>query len=120
MIFNDPILFKSGTAQLLSGSKQVLNGLINVIARVKNPIVIVGHTDDIPVKKGGPFRSNWDLAYFRASAVANYLMSKGLPEEQFSIVSYADQRPIARRKTSLARRKNRRIEINLIRVNEAK
>tara|TARA_A100001015_G_C14954900_1_gene698343 strand:+ start:445 stop:1107 length:663 start_codon:yes stop_codon:yes gene_type:complete len=116
LIFNDPILFQSGTDILTKNSKAVLNGLTHIIKKVKNPLIIEGHTDDLPVKKGGKYRSNWDLAYFRAASVANYLMAKGVEESRMSILSYGDQRPLARKKTYLARKKNRRIEINVIRV----
>jgi chemotaxis protein MotB len=116
LIFNDPILFKSGTDILTTRSKSVLNGLLHMINKVKNPIIIEGHTDDIPVKAGGKYRSNWDLGYFRASAVAKYMMRNGVKPKRVSIASFADQRPIAAMKTTLARKKNRRIEINLIRV----
>ena len=77
LIFNDPILFESGTDILTKNSKSVLNGLTHIIQKVKNPVIVEGHTDDVPVNSDSKFRSNWDLAYFRASAVANYLMSKG-------------------------------------------
>lgn len=116
LIFNDPILFESGTDILTPNSKAVLNGLTHIIQKVKNPVIVEGHTDDVPVNSDSKFRSNWDLAYFRASAVANYLMSKGVKSSRMSITSFADQRPLARKKTYLARKKNRRIEINVIRV----
>ncbi len=118
LILNDPILFQSGTDILTRNSKAVLNGLTHILKKVKNPLIIEGHTDDIPVNKGGKFRSNWDLAYFRAATVANYLMAKGVSENRMSISSFGDQRPLARKKTYLARKKNRRIEINVIRVKE--
>ncbi len=118
LILNDPILFESGTDQLKKKSEAVLNGLLNLIQKVKNPMIIEGHTDDIPVKPGGKFRSNWDLAYFRASAVTNYFINNGVKASRLSISSFGDQRPIARKKTALARKKNRRIEINVIRVKE--
>ena len=102
----------------VSITKAVLNGLINIIKQVKNPLVIEGHTDDLPVKADSKFRSNWDLAYFRAASVANYLMNKGVKDSRISITSFGDQRPLARKKTYLARKKNRRIEINIIRVKE--
>ena len=118
LIFNDPILFKSGTDILTENSKSVLRGLTNIIKQVKNPIIIEGHTDDIPVKPkpGNRIKTNWDLAYFRASSVANYLMNQGVSQRRVSITSFGDQRPLARKKTYLARKKNRRIEINVIRV----
>lgn len=116
LIFNDPILFESGTDVLTTGSKSVLNGLSHIINKVKNPVIIEGHTDDRPVKKDSKFRSNWDLAYFRASAVASHLMGNGVNESRLAITSFGDQRPLARKKTQLARKKNRRIEINIVRL----
>lgn len=118
LILNDPILFESGTHTLKYQSKTVLNGLLNLIRKVNNPLIIEGHTDDIPVKAGGFYRSNWDLAYFRASTVADYFIKKGVKASRLSITSFGDQRPIARTKTALARKKNRRIELNVIRVKE--
>ena len=118
LVLNDPILFESGTDNLKERSKAVLNGLIHFIQKVKNPMIIEGHTDDIPVKSGGKYRSNWDLAYYRASAVAGYFINQGIDQSRLAISSFGDQRPLARSKTYLARKKNRRIEINIIRVKE--
>ena len=116
LILNDPILFKSGTDQMLETSKYILHGLINIIKNVDNSLIIEGHTDDIPVNKNSPFKSNWDLAYFRASTVTQYMISRGISPRRLSITSYGDQRPLAPQKTALARKKNRRIEISLVRV----
>ena len=44
------------------------------------------------------------------------MMQHGVKQKRVSIASFADQRPLAAMKTTLARKKNRRIEINLIRV----
>ena len=43
-------------------------------------------------------------------------MNQGVSQRRVSITSFGDQRPLARKKTYLARKKNRRIEINVIRV----
>ena len=92
LVFNDPLLFQSCTATLLKSSKAVINGLMHLIAKVNTPLVIEGHTDDIPVNSDGPFNSNWDLAYARASAVADYMISNGLDQSRLAITSYGDQR----------------------------
>lgn len=118
IILNDPVLFESGTDILKPESYAILNGFIHIISGLKNPINIEGHTDDLPVNPGGKFRDNWDLAYFRASAVAHYFIKTGIDDDQLSITSLGDQRPLSPLNTSLARKKNRRIEINIIRVKE--
>ena len=43
LIFNDPILFKSGTDILTENSKSVLNGLTHIIKKVKNPVIVEAH-----------------------------------------------------------------------------
>ena len=61
LILNDPIIFKSGTSELTTNSIKILNGISQIIRRIKNPIIIEGHTDDVPVKPNKIIRSNWDL-----------------------------------------------------------
>lgn len=116
LIFNDPILFKSGTDQLLNTSKEILDNFMNILSKVKNPILIEGHTDDVPMIPNGRIQNNWDLGYFRAAAVANYLIKKGMNDDQLVISSFANTRPLSVEKTEKGRRKNRRIEIKLVRV----
>ncbi len=83
LILNDPILFESATHDLLPESKSILNGLINLIQSVENPMIIEGHTDDLNVKPGGRYRSNWDLGYYRASSVADYMISNGVSPNRY-------------------------------------
>ena len=119
LILNDPILFESATHDLLPESKSILNGLINLIQSVENPMIIEGHTDDLNVKPGGRYRSNWDLGYYRASSVADYMISNGVSPNRLTISSQGEYRPLSPQKTRLARKKNRRIELHIIRIKKA-
>jgi outer membrane protein OmpA-like peptidoglycan-associated protein len=48
--------------------------------RIKE-VLVEGHTDNDPVPVGGPYRSNYELGFDRATAVAKWLRSNGaLPE----------------------------------------
>ena len=97
-------------------SIKILNGISQIIRRIKNPIIIEGHTDDVPVKPNRMIRSNWDLGYYRAAAVAQNFISNGVSPNQLGITSYGEFRPIETTKTHYARKKNRRIEVSIIRL----
>ncbi|MBX2889550.1 MAG: OmpA family protein [Saprospiraceae bacterium] len=70
------------------------------------PIVVIGHTDNT-----GSDEHNEQLAYKRARAVADFLMSKSLPKERITIVSQGSKTPLASGEDDFSRSMNRRVEI---------
>ncbi len=70
------------------------------------PIVVTGHTDNT-----GSDEHNEQLAYKRAQAVADFLMSKSLPKEKITIVSQGSKMPLALGEDDFSRGMNRRVEI---------
>ena len=40
----------------------------------ENDIIIEGHTDNIPVRAGGAFASNWELSLARSLSIVHYLV----------------------------------------------
>jgi OOP family OmpA-OmpF porin len=74
--------------------------------RVK--IEIGGHTDNT----GDP-GYNIDLSRRRASAVRQYLMSRGVAEKRLTAVGYGQEKPFADNGTPQGRLKNRRIEFKI-------
>ena len=98
--------FNSGSAELTNTAKNALDRIIGVFPDSSGEIVIVGHTDDIPIKSR-QFPSNWDLSSARASAVASYILSNSnINKSRISVVGKADTQPISK-----SREKNRRIEL---------
>ena len=55
-------------------------------------IDIEGHTDDAPISTP-QFPSNWELSSARASAVARFLIGRGIKPERISVIGYADTKP---------------------------
>ena len=121
--FKGDVAFKTGSAELSDIAKNLLNKLAPEInaalqADIPFPIAIEGHTDNVPLRKGGPFPSNWELSTARASATVRYLIDQGgvaAPKGQgkLSAIGYADTwpKPGYSNDTAEGRSANRRIEI---------
>ena len=100
--------FNSGSAELSNTAKKALDRIVGVFPDSSGEIVIVGHTDDIPIKSR-QFPSNWNLSSARASAVASYILSSSnINKSRISVVGRADTQPISKN-----REKNRRIELEI-------
>jgi chemotaxis protein MotB len=103
--------FGSGDYQVTRGALRELNEVSEVLMELGRPVVIEGHTDNIP--SSGQF-SNWELSALRASSVGKYLVKQaGFPASKVTIAGYADLRPVAQNSTEAGRTMNRRIEIHV-------
>lgn len=114
LTLSNTILFDSGTAELKPDAERLLDNLIEITKETDYLIMVEGHTDDIPISSPN-YPSNWELSTARAARVARYLLKvDGLRPERFSVVGYADTRPIISNHTSENRAKNRRVELILV------
>ena len=87
-----------------------------MLSTVKNDILIMGHTDNIPIRSAH-YRSNWELSLYRALNVQKYFVEKkGILPARFGIGGYGDTRPQLPNNTVENRAKNRRVEIILRRT----
>lgn len=109
-----PVLFAEGSTKLAPEAAKVLGPLAKLLARSRQPVLVEGHTDDVPIA-GGRFRSNWELAAGRSFAVIEYFLAQGLAPERFHARGYGEHRPVADNATPEGRARNRRIEISLVR-----
>lgn len=113
---DDGILFKSGSADLSNAARKKLDLIGKLIIQkfAMHQIRIEGHSDKIP--STGRYPSNWELSSARASSIARYLIGKFkfLPD-LFTVVGYADTRPVIQGNSSAALAKNRRVEIVVLR-----
>lgn len=112
---SNPILFDSGSAELKSAATPALKEIAQLILTMENPIIVEGHTDNVPIS-GARYRSNFELSAARAFSVINYFINiEKISPERFSTFGYGEFRPVAMNDTDDNRAKNRRIEINIIR-----
>lgn len=119
LITND-LLFQSGSFQLSRKGKEILSNIWAVLEEHPDrQILIVGHTDDMPIGKEfkAAYKSNWDLSTWRALAVLHYI--KELPNanpDRLTVGGYGPNQPIADNDSDAGRSKNRRVEIVLSKV----
>ncbi|HEX2676063.1 MAG TPA: OmpA family protein, partial [Polyangiales bacterium] len=102
------VLFTSGKAELTPEAQQKLGLVADTISpQAKNhDITVEGHTDS----KGTP-ESNQVLSESRARAVADFLISRGVPPQSITSVGIGQNRPVADNATAEGRANNRRVEI---------
>ena len=118
LVFNSPTFFESGSASLSSDTQNTLIQLMDVLKNVDNPIMIEGHTDNVPINTDR-YESNWDLSFHRAYSVLKFMVSRlDYTPETLSATGYGQYRPIASNDTVSGRAKNRRIELNIIRITQ--
>lgn len=109
----DRILFDSAAADIKPEGRQVLDQIANVLTNHPNrQILVVGHTDNRPIRGSMRFPSNWELSTARANAAVRYLSENaGVPPAMLGAIGYGEHHPIADNETPEGRARNRRIAI---------
>lgn len=111
----DDILFPSGSATLKKEGQEAIRGLAEVLKDVGDRnFLVCGHTDNLAVKRGGAFKSNWELSTARALTVTRLLIDSGVDQKRLAAAGYADVDPVGDNAVDEGRRKNRRTEIVLM------
>jgi type VI secretion system protein ImpK len=105
-------LFGSGSADLQAAVTPTLQCLGQVLKMANGRVVVVGHTDNVPIRTAR-FPSNWELSKARADSVATTL--RPVMARPVQVVGRGDAEPIAPNSTEDGRSRNRRVEILLIR-----
>jgi len=109
--FQENILFDSGKATMRDEGYAVLELIATAIETCPNDILIMGHTDSIPIH-ADVFQSNWELSMYRGLSVHEYFVEKKeLPAPRFSVGGYGPARPLYPNDTERNRALNRRVEI---------
>ncbi len=108
------LLFKKGSATLSEKAEEVLKKILPLLRFVDNPLVIEGHSDNVPIKWGGTYKNNFELSFYRAKAVADFLRKNGIKDSRIAISGLADLKPLYPNDTPEHRAKNRRVEIVIV------
>jgi chemotaxis protein MotB len=104
------VLFAPGAAELSAQGKAVLNEVAAVVQDLPNPLLIEGHTDNVPIVSR--YADNWELSSARALSVLRFLSGeRGIVSSRLSAAGYGDQHPVASNDTPQGRARNRRVEI---------
>jgi len=104
------VFFEFSSDELKPESHYELNLLADWLSKnEKIRIKITGHTDNI-----GEDSFNLDLSLSRASAVRNYLLTKGIQESRLIVEGKGAKVPIRSNETAEGRQQNRRTEFEII------
>ncbi len=108
---NDTMLFDPGSAIIKPQAKITLDKIAKTLEKFRNPILIEGHTDSMPIQNER-FPSNWELSTARATNIIKYLTKvHSFPPGRLSAVGYGEYMPIEKNTTPQGRAKNRRVDI---------
>jgi chemotaxis protein MotB len=115
--FSSDVLFDSGSATVKPSAKPLLSDF----ARIMNEgdakrlgILVVGHTDDKPIKKASTASkhpTNWHLSTNRANEVLVSLEQYGIGSSRMGASGYGMQQPLVPNSSDQNRSQNRRVEI---------
>lgn len=107
---NDSILFSPGQAVLHPLSAKAMRAIAQVLAPTDFPIMIEGHTDNLPINTP-QFPSNWELSAVRATTVLRLFADAGVAAQRLTAIGYADTRPVEPNLLADGRARNRRVTI---------
>ncbi|HET6148531.1 MAG TPA: OmpA family protein [Polyangia bacterium] len=102
------VLFASSKYELLNTAMTRLDQVAEALKAQDSDkrMVVEGHTDN-----RGSDRTNQPLSLNRASAVRDYLVSRGVASEKITAVGMSSSKPIADNNSAENRANNRRVEI---------
>lgn len=107
---NRIVEFESGSAILTAVGQRILDEMAVALNKVGNKSVkIIGHTDS----QGNPV-TNLGLSLQRANAVRDYLAARGVNKTLLNTEGLGANQPIADNATEEGRRRNRRIEFEVL------
>jgi outer membrane protein OmpA-like peptidoglycan-associated protein len=106
----EDVNFETGKAVLEPESYTSLDELAAYLLRkVDERIEIGGHTDNV-----GSAANNLRLSMERATAVMNYMISKGIDSSRLEAKGYGMTMPVESNKTEEGRAQNRRTEVKIL------
>ena len=105
--------FDSGKASVRPEIVIMIEKIASVLKKTEGDIIIAGHTDNVPIKRG-PYKSNLALSMARAASVAEIMLNRShVKPERISTMGFGEYRPKESNDNPEGRKKNRRVEITL-------
>ncbi len=108
------ILFDTGSADLKTSAKPVIEKIGDILKTLDNEIQVQGHADDRPINTR-EFPSNWELSTKRATNVVKFLIDEcDIEQKYLTATGNAEFQPIVPNDSEYNRQKNRRIDIAIL------
>jgi chemotaxis protein MotB len=114
------LLFALGSDVVKQSSIAALEHFTSIVkspSAVDFEVIVVGHTDDRPIKKSATkvkHPTNWHLSAHRAIGVATILIKNGYRTDRIGVMGCGEYRPATDNSTETGRSQNRRVEIYVV------
>jgi chemotaxis protein MotB len=119
--FKSDLLFDLGSAEVKADRIEAIRALADIMKTEeggKFDMVVVGHTDDAPIKRAQTLAkhpTNWHLSVHRSISVQDLLAKNGIAPQRLAVKGYGEYRPQEPNKPNKAGNPvNRRVEIFII------
>jgi len=118
--FNADLLFALGSDEIRPEGQEILKefaSIMNSADAQQFNILVVGHTDDTPIKKANTkakHDSNWDLSVHRGTAVVKSLTGHQMAPDRMGVAGYSMYQPVVANSSEANKQKNRRVEIYVL------
>jgi outer membrane protein OmpA-like peptidoglycan-associated protein len=108
------VTFAVDSAEINSNFRPILDRVATTLVEYDQTLIeVAGHTDST-----GSESYNQSLSERRASSVAAYLSSRGVPMRRVVTVGAGELHPIASNETTAGREQNRRVEVTIVPVKQ--
>jgi len=107
-------LFESGSGTISETYHHIINRIGEGLEQTNGRIMVVGHTDNVPMGRNNRYSSNFSLSQARAESVVKLLSVTISNPSRLTAEGLGDTRPIAPNTTAEGRAQNRRVEIILM------
>ncbi len=122
--FLGPVFFATGSADIKDEALKLLDSLLETIKKEASDFnyVVEGHTDDVPLAGGGPYKNNWELSSIRACRVLAYFFQFGFDKSQLTAIGYGETKPLLVNRDSQGnaitenQSQNRRVIVRLVKT----
>lgn len=115
--FNNNLLYDLGSDRIRPEGEAILREFASIMNQSEHrdlEILVVGHTDDIPIVRpttAARHPTNWELSAHRATTVIRSLAGMGIAEARMGGAEYSEHRPTVSNSSDSSRQLNRRVEI---------
>lgn len=110
----DLVPFAEASAELGTEARRRLRQIARELAGKPQKIAVRGHTSRRPLPQGSPYADDWDLAYARCRAVAEYLIAAGIERERIELDVVGGAEPLSTNPEPEAIQRNGRVEVFML------
>ena len=109
-------LFAPGSDQIAAARRGLIDRIGQELATRPGRILVTGYTDNVPLRRSPRFASNLELSEARATLIGDLLAGPLRGKDRLTIVGKGDAEPITSNASPTGARRNRRVEIVLLKV----